>query len=134
MPTQIDTDHGCNGGRGVLKASVICSETPIHATELVTLGKMNKGVSAEQSCLKQFWPKCCSQHGNKVFDYSLIFNLLHQSSKKSRVLLYVFQDPCNLDRYIAPSLKGNVLLFFPFTFSIKMLLVENSFKVRKRKI
>lgn len=95
---------------------------------------MNKGVSAEQSSLRQFGPKCCSQHGNKVFDYSVIFHLLHQSSKKSRVLLYVFQDPCNLVRYIAPSLKGNVLLFFPFTFSIKMLLVENPFKVRKRKI
>lgn len=66
-------------------------------------------------------------------DFQLIATL-HQSSTKSRVLLCVFQVPCNVLRYIAASLKGNVLPFFFFTLSIKMLLVENLFNVKKRKI
>jgi len=74
VPTQIDALHGCNKVQGLLKASIICSEIPIHPTELVTLGKTNKGVSAEQSHLRQFGPNCCSQRGNKVFDYRVWFS------------------------------------------------------------
>lgn len=36
---------------------------------------------------------------------------LHQRSTKSRELLYVFQHPPNVVRYIAASLKGSILLF-----------------------
>lgn len=110
MPAHTDAVCGCSRVQSILKA--ICSETLIQ--ELITLGKMHKGVNVEQSYLRQFGLTAVLRVQIKYWTREFGFQpttALGQSSTKSRELLYVFEHPPNVARYLAASLKGNVLLF-----------------------
>lgn len=76
--------------------------------------KMHGGVSAEQSHLRQFSLTTALRMQINYLTTESDFQLttaLSQSSTKSRELLYVFEHPPNIVRFIEASLKGNVLLF-----------------------